>query len=137
MARRVDISGGQIRFADGFIDTDAGRPPTASSTTIANRGSEPHLRRDRRRIREVPSALGGVTEVFSGFGVSPGRALRAGLIEGKDAGTLSIRAYDALLDGAFLGRPWRACIRRDPAQAARGGVALFNRPYTQTPWADV
>src|SRR5262249_34799595 len=75
----------------------------------------------------------GVTEVFSGFGVSPEGRFQAGYIEGKDAGTLNIRAYDALLDGTFLGYAVAGANQRNPAQTLAAGLAAFNRPYTQAP----
>ena len=97
----IDISGGQIRFADGFIDTTQ----VVSDGVIYDIGTA-----DPNRIYDAIAdgfvkfhQRWGVTEVFTGFGVSPEGRFEAGYIEGKDAGTLSIRSYDALLDGTFLG----------------------------------
>ena len=127
----IDVSGGQIRFADGFIDTTR----VVADGVVCDIGEA-----DPNRIYDGIAdgfvkfhERWGVTEVFSGFGVSPEGRFEAGYVEGKDAGTLSIRAYDAVLDGTFFGGAVAGLYQRLPADVLASGLASYNRPYTQAP----
>jgi filamentous hemagglutinin family protein len=104
----VDVSGGAVRYQDGFIET----------TQLRSQG----------RIFDIGSA--DPNRIYDGIVAQPRRRFEAGYVEGKDAGTIEMNAYGLTLDGALRGGVTTGRNQRLPTGAQLTG---FRRPYDQLP----
>lgn len=127
----IDVSGGSIRYEDGFV----------ASTLLAF---------DDGRLVDISDAdpdviYAGIADVFvktyDRWGVAetfmnsaPGAALRpeAGYVEGKDAGSISIRGADVVLGANLIAGVIRGRYQRQLADPLAAGAA-WTRPFDQVP----
>jgi filamentous hemagglutinin family protein len=119
-AATFDLSGGQVRYLDGFINTsqllaDTGRvvdvgdaDPTLRYVGIATAGS-------------VDSPRWGITQQFAGPGRDARGVFERGYVEGRDAGTLSLAAPRAVFDANIVGTVVRGPYQRLATQALPSG----------------
>jgi len=127
---RLDVSGGSIRYLDGYINTSQLRGADGKLYDIGN--ADPN-----RVYTGVVSGYSikhdrwGVTESFATY-ASPGR-FEAGYVEGKDAGSVQILSPRAVVDGDVVGNVTIGRYQRRPAQLVPAS-ALY-RPYDQVPLA--
>lgn len=127
---RLDVSGGSIRYLDGYINTSQLRGADGRLYDIGT--ADPN-----RVYTGVVSGYSvkhdrwGVTETFATYS-SPGR-FEAGYVEGKDAGSVQILSPRAILDGDVVGNLTIGRYQRRPA-AVVPASALY-RPYDQVPLA--
>lgn len=127
----VDISGGRIDYQDGFLDTTqllgtdgriydiSAADPNRAYVGIADRST-----------RTLPRF--GVSETRRGFGYTDSRGrFEAGYVEGKDAGSLTISAPRAIIDGKIDGSVVRGRLQTMPSASVPQGA--FYRSFDQVP----
>ncbi len=125
---RIDLSGGAISYADGYLDTsaligvdgklyDVGSADRERAYVGVAQGSAYTLTDDRW----------GVTRTFSLL--DPRGRFEAGYTEGKDAGTLSLLGQRIVLDGDIVAATERSRYQRQ-TPAALSASSLY-RPYDQ------
>ncbi len=122
----LDISGGQINFLDGFINTSRllGEDGQVYEMTAADP--------TRQYVRVLNGAVvqherWGVTQ---NFGVAPGR-FEHGYVEGKDAGSVSVYAPNVALDGTIRAQTVAGINQRLAPQAVPS--ADLYRGFDQRP----
>jgi filamentous hemagglutinin family protein len=127
---RVDLSGGQISYSGGYLNTTQ---LLGADGKIYDIGSA-----DPNRVYTgiasgytVRSDRWGVSETFLTY-ASSGR-FEAGYVEGKDAGSLQVLTPNAILDGDITGNVTIGRYQRLAAQALTAS-ALY-RAYDQVPLA--
>jgi filamentous hemagglutinin len=124
----VDISGGVLEFADGFLNTT--QLSGADGRVYDMSDADPdRVYRGIVSSYTVTDERWGVTETFTTF-ATPGRFER-GYLEGKDAGSLQVVSPSAVIDGAVLGSVVIGRNQRRPAGTVAPG-SLY-RPYDQVP----
>ncbi|HKU16664.1 MAG TPA: filamentous hemagglutinin family protein [Steroidobacteraceae bacterium] len=127
----VDISGGQVRYRDGFV---------AVSQVLGADGriySMENADRDRTYAGvasgySVRDLRWGVDASYASYGVGSGDArFERGYVEGKDAGALRIIAAQAVLDGDVIATVTPGANQRLPSAVLPADVVF--RPYDQLP----
>lgn len=117
----VDVSGGGLRYGDGYLDT----------TKLAHQGrivdisaADPNQVYDGFADSFVKHyQRWGVTESFR---VNRGRGeLTPGYVEGKNAGSAELVARALALDGQILGRTVSGAFQRDPSSAPQPGEIVI------------
>jgi filamentous hemagglutinin family protein len=124
---RLDVSGGAVRFESGMFD-----PTQVVSNGRVMGISE--VDADARidgivRAYEKEHARWGVTETFDGFAGNPAATFASGYVEGKDAGTLTLRARGGAFAGIVDGGTQAGFHQRRPP-GDRAGLA---RPFDELP----
>lgn len=104
----VDVSGGSVRYQDGFIET----------TQLKSQG----------RIYDIGSA--DPNRVYDGIVSAPRRRFEAGYVEGKDAGTFEVNGVGLDFQGTIKGGVTVGRNQRLPTGQQLTG---FMRPYDQLP----
>jgi filamentous hemagglutinin len=126
---RIDVSGGQINYQDGYINTSKLLGTDGTVYDIAR--ADP----DRSYVGLAPAGITltdrrwGVTETYAVAG-SQGR-FESGYVEGKDAGAVHIVAPQLVLDGEIRAGTVAGLHQRLPAQQL--GSAGVLRPFDQLP----
>jgi filamentous hemagglutinin family protein len=124
----IDLSGGSIRYRDGYIDTTQLLGTDGKVYDVGN--ADPN--------RSYVSTLSGytikhdrwgVSQTYSGFGGN-GR-FEPGYVEGKDAGTLELLAPRAILDGNIVANVTAGRYQRN-APGLIPEASLY-RPYDELP----
>lgn len=125
---RIDVSGGQVRYEDGIINTTQ----LVSDGELIDIGeADPNVVYDAIATGYVKfHERWGVTETFPEFGGSAGRFER-GYVEGRDAGTIAIAAPDAVLNGRFVAQRTVGELQRRPTDFSLAVGQL--RPFDQIP----
>lgn len=124
----IDVSGGVIRYRDGYIATTQVRGADGRIYDIAN--ADP----DRTYLGTysgytVEHERWGITETFATH-ANQGR-FEAGYVEGKDAGAVQVIAPRAVLDGDIAGEVTVGRHQRQPSQALASTQRY--RPHEQLP----
>lgn len=127
----IDISGGSITYAGGYIDTSSVLGADGKVYDIA----------DATADREYVGVTGGgtytvvderwgVTRTYTG-GASQGR-YEAGYVEGKDAGTVAVVGNRIVLDGTIKAETEVGRYQRQLSTDITDASALY-RPYDELP----
>jgi filamentous hemagglutinin family protein len=125
----VDVSGGSVRYRDGYIDTSR----VVSGGRIFDIGDADPARTYDGIVDAftVTDPVWGVTRVFPGF-PSLG-VFTPGYVEGKDAGTIGIIGRGLVLDSSFVGTVTAGRLQRQPTRSF--GSDRPYRPHDQIPQA--
>ncbi|HKE97073.1 MAG TPA: filamentous hemagglutinin N-terminal domain-containing protein, partial [Povalibacter sp.] len=125
----VDLSGGQINWQAGYVRTTQ---VLGADGVIYDIGAA-----DRDRIyvgtvdqRTVHDQRWGTSATYTLYGSADRGRYEAGYVEGKDAGTLSIVAPRAIVDGQVVANTTIGSQQRLPATTFATGLY---RPYNQLP----
>jgi filamentous hemagglutinin family protein len=102
----LDVSGGSVMFRDGFIQTTQ---LVAGNQTFDIASADPN--------RRYTGILGGSLGKLPGLGLGH---FERGYVQGKDAGKVSIAAFNAWLDGVIQGKAVSGLHQRLPEQQAAG-----------------
>ena len=129
----LDISGGSIRYLDGYLNTTRVLGANGRIYDIASADPDRAYSAILDSSYAIEHYKWGVTEVFTGFIGAPQGRFEAGYIEGKDAGRLNIAAHAAVLDGSIRANVVVGPHQRN-APAAMDEAVLY-RPYNQVPLA--
>lgn len=126
----IDISGGSITYQDGYINTTKLLGADGKIYDIAD--ADP----DRTYVGiaggstyTVTDSRWGTTKTYTG--ATGSGSYEQGYIEGKDAGTLSVVAPTAILDGDIVAQVQVGRYQRELATALADGQIY--RPYDQLP----
>ena len=127
---RLDVSGGQVRFEDGFIETSQ---LIQGDELVDISDADPDVAYDgvfRGTVKEHP--VWGVTEVFDDLTGVTGARFEEGYVEGKDAGSLLLQApaldlQAEIAAGVTTGRHQRLLTQ------ALGETPAFARSFDQLP----
>lgn len=114
---RVDVSGGYVRYADGFGRTSTLVTPDGQLFDITTAPKD----RVYAGVADtfiVDYARFGIRETF--FAAGRGR-FEPGHLEGRDAGTIRLAAPALALDGALEGRRTAGVFQRDPVRTPLAG----------------
>lgn len=124
----IDVSGGAIRYQDGFINTTK----LVSQGRVVDIGdADPNRPYDGFfGTHTVVHRKWGVTETFNVFGSLGSARFEQGYVEGKDAGTVEINARNPVLQGTLRGEVTAGRYQRLPQSADLTG---FSRRYDQAP----
>lgn len=127
----IDVSGGQIRYLDGYINTTQ----LLSNGRVIDIGAadrDGQYQGVASSVYTVSHSRWGVTETFRSLaGNGPGR-FEAGYVEGKDAGSINIVGRNLVLDGDFRGDVAVGRHQRLPDAQFDADTRLY-RPYDQVP----
>lgn len=126
----LDISGGKITYASGIINT----------TTLLSNGQLIDISQADPLAR-YDGVLGEYTQTSEKWGIAATRTwttggpaalgrYERGYVEGKDAGSLTIRANRIVLEGQMLAHAVNGRYQRDVLNQARGGVLLINNSFS-------
>lgn len=119
----IDVSGGQVKYTDGYINT----------TKLVSQGAVYDISQaspDRiydgiagEYVRE--SRKWGVKQVFSSLAGMGGEFV-PGYIEGKDAGSISVKGFGLALDGDLRGRAVAGVYQREAGKLPLGGKLVVS-----------
>lgn len=124
----VDVSGGQVTYNSGVLNTT--QLVTIDGRIVDIGDADPGvLYRGIAGSYEVTHQKWGVTEHFDVPGGGGGE-FHEGYIEGKDAGSITIAATGAVLNGTLLGESVRGTWQRAPATTL---TTNGTRSYTEVP----
>jgi filamentous hemagglutinin len=129
----IDLSGGSIRYRDGFINTSVLLSADGRAYNIADADPSRAYTGITGNALTVTHSRWGVTETFVGIG---GRGnFERGYIEGKDAGVLSMITPVAIIDGAIRADVQAGRYQRRLATAlpTLKPVDVFYRSYDELP----
>jgi hypothetical protein len=121
---RIDVSGGQVRYRDGYLNTTLLVTADGRIVDIAN--ADPNV--------QYAGIVGRSPRSSNRWGATPElqslslAQYQPGYVEGKDAGGLTINSGRAALNGDLSGGSVRGSLQRAPSTATTSGVT---RTYTE------
>jgi filamentous hemagglutinin family protein len=122
----VDVTGGQVRYLDGFLETSRLVALDGSIVDIADADpGVPYVGIAGRY--DTGTSKWGVTDRVPIQSLS---RFQPGYVEGRDAGSVTISGANVVLGGVIAGGITRGRFQRDPATAGAAGLA---RAYTEIP----
>jgi len=122
----LDVSGGQVRYLDGHLQTTRLVALDGSIVDIADADpSLPYL--GIATQYDTGTTKWGVTERTPVQGFS---TFQPGYVEGHDAGSIALRGANVVVGGTLVGGIARGRLQRDPANSAATGL---ERAYTEIP----
>ncbi|HEU4779821.1 MAG TPA: filamentous hemagglutinin N-terminal domain-containing protein, partial [Steroidobacteraceae bacterium] len=127
---RLDVTGGRINYANGFINTT--RLMVADGTSVDIGRADPE--RTYTGILDTSSQVNrrwGITENYTVNGFDSRGAFEQGYVEGKDAGSVTLSAPQLIFDGAISGQTVHGPYQRTPGASLAAGAF---RPFDQVPF---
>jgi filamentous hemagglutinin family protein len=127
---RFDLSGGQVRYLDGFLNTSQLLTEIGMLVDIGDASADMAYRGIANN-GTVDNPRWGVTQSFMGAGRDSRGTFEAGYVEGRDAGTLAIAAPRTVFDGRIVGETTRGRYQRQAPQPVPTGQLY--RSFDQVP----
>jgi filamentous hemagglutinin family protein len=116
----VDVSGGSIRYLDGYIDTT--RLSSNGQVFDIAKATPDRLYDGMVDTYSVSYGRWGVTETFHSL---VGRTFEQGYVEGKDAGRVELVGRALALDGTLTGQTVSGRLQRDASSLPLPGLLIL------------
>jgi len=124
----LDFSGGEITYLDGFITTSK---LLANGRLVDISEADPLVPYEAIYGEVVKKyQKWGITKVWKIDGPFTLARFEPGYVEGQDAGSLMVRANNAILDGELLGKTTNGRRQRTLAEQAKGSRLTVDTAFT-------